>query len=248
MINFFRKIRHRFLTTGRTTKYLTYAMGEIVLVVIGILIALGINNANEDRKEQKVEQQLITRLHNEYQENKSLLIERTNVMHQSKDASLRIMGLMNNDLSQVETTTIDSLVFYTIEYAPYTPLSTTWTEITQMGKLDLISNQKLRDLLGQWAIQYNKHQGTFRVFEKWVEEGILPYLSKRIALKNVDRFGLLQWKEVSEFESDYSTVLKDREFENIIDNHLYPHGLMINEYQNLESIIDEIIQITEGDP
>ena len=43
MIKFFRKIRRKLLSEGKTGKYLKYAIGEIVLVVIGILIALGIN-------------------------------------------------------------------------------------------------------------------------------------------------------------------------------------------------------------
>ncbi|MEJ2113044.1 MAG: DUF6090 family protein [Flavobacteriaceae bacterium] len=51
MIKFFRKIRQKLLSEGKTRKYLLYAIGEIVLVVIGILIALQINNWNEDRKE-----------------------------------------------------------------------------------------------------------------------------------------------------------------------------------------------------
>lgn len=51
MIKFFRKIRKNLLAEGKTTKYLTYAVGEIVLVVIGILIALSINNWNENRKD-----------------------------------------------------------------------------------------------------------------------------------------------------------------------------------------------------
>ncbi len=50
MIKFFRKIRQDLLSKGKTGKYLKYAIGEIVLVVIGILIALQINNANENRK------------------------------------------------------------------------------------------------------------------------------------------------------------------------------------------------------
>jgi hypothetical protein len=66
MIKFFRNTRIRLLThdtsdegrrdlliEGNTTKYLKYAIGEIVLVVIGILIALSINNWNEKRKENK---------------------------------------------------------------------------------------------------------------------------------------------------------------------------------------------------
>lgn len=50
MIKFFRKIRKNLLSEGKTGKYLKYAVGEIVLVVIGILIALQINNWNENRK------------------------------------------------------------------------------------------------------------------------------------------------------------------------------------------------------
>lgn len=52
MIKFFRKIRQKLLSEGKTGKYLKYALGEIILVVIGILIALQINNWNENRKVQ----------------------------------------------------------------------------------------------------------------------------------------------------------------------------------------------------
>lgn len=51
MIKFFRKIRQKLLSKGNTGKYLKYAIGEIILVVIGILIALQINNWNEGVKE-----------------------------------------------------------------------------------------------------------------------------------------------------------------------------------------------------
>lgn len=50
MIKFFRNIRQNLLSEGKTGRYLKYAFGEIILVVIGILIALQINNWNENRK------------------------------------------------------------------------------------------------------------------------------------------------------------------------------------------------------
>ena len=56
MIKFFRKIRQNLLLENKTAKYFKYAIGEIVLVVIGILIALQINNWNEWDKESKKEQ------------------------------------------------------------------------------------------------------------------------------------------------------------------------------------------------
>ena len=49
MIKFFRKIRKNLLNEGKATKYFKYAIGEIILVVIGILIALRINNWNETK-------------------------------------------------------------------------------------------------------------------------------------------------------------------------------------------------------
>lgn len=50
MVQFFRNIRRRLIESGRVRRYLAYASGEILLVVIGILIAMQINNWNEDRK------------------------------------------------------------------------------------------------------------------------------------------------------------------------------------------------------
>ena len=51
MLNFFRKIRKQLAAENQLMKYSRYAIGEIVLVVIGILIALQINNANQERKD-----------------------------------------------------------------------------------------------------------------------------------------------------------------------------------------------------
>lgn len=62
MFKFFRKIRQRLLTENRFTKYLIYAIGEIVLVVIGILIALQINNWSEHKKERVKEKKILKEL------------------------------------------------------------------------------------------------------------------------------------------------------------------------------------------
>ena len=59
MISFFRKIRQKLLSQNRVTRYLVYALGEILLVVIGILIALQVNNWNEGRKEKARERELL---------------------------------------------------------------------------------------------------------------------------------------------------------------------------------------------
>ncbi|WP_190808324.1 DUF6090 family protein [Flagellimonas sp. S3867] len=59
MINFFRKIRKRLLSENRISKYLLYAFGEIILVVIGILIALQINNWNQNQLDRNFEKTML---------------------------------------------------------------------------------------------------------------------------------------------------------------------------------------------
>ncbi|MGB5269500.1 MAG: DUF6090 family protein, partial [Eudoraea sp.] len=69
MIKFFRKIRQRLVSENKFSKYLIYAFGEIILVVIGILIALQINNWNEERKDRRLEKEYIARLKGEMLKN-----------------------------------------------------------------------------------------------------------------------------------------------------------------------------------
>ena len=71
MIKIFRKIRQKLLSENKFRKYLTYAIGEIILVVIGILIALQINNWNESRKENKLAKNYYNRLLSDLKADKS---------------------------------------------------------------------------------------------------------------------------------------------------------------------------------
>ena len=77
MIKFFRRIRQRLLTENKFSKYLLYAIGEIILVVIGILIALSINNWNEDRKESLIEKNYLRRLLADLENDYKSLFQRT---------------------------------------------------------------------------------------------------------------------------------------------------------------------------
>ena len=62
MIRLFKKIRHQLLSEDRYSVYLLYASGEIVLVIVGILFALQIDNWNENRNIRKTEQLLLSNL------------------------------------------------------------------------------------------------------------------------------------------------------------------------------------------
>jgi hypothetical protein len=76
MIKFFRKIRYNLIEQNKTGKYLKYAIGEIILVVIGILIALSINNWNEDKKNKAKTESLLTALTNDLKQDTLIIHER----------------------------------------------------------------------------------------------------------------------------------------------------------------------------
>jgi hypothetical protein len=79
MIKFFRKIRQRLLTQNKFSKYLLYAIGEIVLVIIGILIALSINNWNENNKLEELKQVYYQQLLIDLNKDKEYIIEKINL-------------------------------------------------------------------------------------------------------------------------------------------------------------------------
>lgn len=80
MIKFFRKIRHNLLAEGKTGRYIKYAIGEIILVMIGILLALQVNNWNENRKAIIQEKALLFNL------TANLYIDKTRFTYNLKEA------------------------------------------------------------------------------------------------------------------------------------------------------------------
>jgi len=73
MLKFFRTIRKKLIDQGNIQKYLLYAVGEILLVVIGILIALQVNNWNDDRKLVEKRVKLIQSIESDFETNRARL-------------------------------------------------------------------------------------------------------------------------------------------------------------------------------
>jgi hypothetical protein len=141
MIKFFRKIRQNLLMENKTGKYFKYAIGEIVLVVIGILIALQINNWNENRKAKIIEIVLLENLKNDL--TLDTLDINFNIKYHSSfiNEEKKLLNFLTSDLEHPETT---------IDYntALTTPLLIVLHESTfanlQNNDIGILTNNKLR--------------------------------------------------------------------------------------------------------
>ena len=92
MIKFFRKIRYNLMSENKAGKYFKYAIGEILLVVIGILIALQINNWNEGRKAVQQEIKILSELKNDLETNLSEIEESYETTNNRQNASSIILN------------------------------------------------------------------------------------------------------------------------------------------------------------
>ena len=151
MIRLFRNIRKQLAMENNTSKYLKYAIGEIVLVVIGILIALQINNWNERRNDRIEEQKFLTRFEAEITTNIESI---SNSIMLNKNRMQRAEFLMKTIDSPELVENSPSYFIRSIEHAGYTfyPVisDNTFQEIKSSGKLSLIINEKIRSSLQQY--------------------------------------------------------------------------------------------------
>ena len=93
MLKFFRKIRQQLLEAGQTKNYLLYAIGEIFLVVIGILIALQINNWNQDKKDRENEAYVLTEIINNLQEDAAQIKDIIQARQQAEKSINRMLDI-----------------------------------------------------------------------------------------------------------------------------------------------------------
>ena len=151
MIKLFRNIRQNLLMENKTGKYFKYAIGEIILVVIGILIALQLNNLNEIYKVKDTEVIYLNALHDEFSNN---LKEVERVMKLNKRGLEMAHGLLSKmgaDDPNFTEKVFDSLMYRTIlSEIQYRPSPGTLIELVNSGKLSIISNRELRQNLASW--------------------------------------------------------------------------------------------------
>ncbi|NJB72033.1 hypothetical protein GGR42_002524 [Saonia flava] len=245
MIKFFRKIRQKMLTENKFGKYLTYAVGEIILVVIGILIALSINNWNQERQLQNEEKVILKNIHTEFLENKNALKLGLEENNQGCKASITLLNLVGQNREYIQQHNLDSLMYVMLETGSFRPSENTISDLLQSGKLQLLQNDDLKNLLYKWTRNLKKTDVSFNRIELKIDNELVPYLSEHYSMKDIDLYGKLEWKNKTLLTIDKLYIFEDIQFENIMDDYLYRVKSAGDNLEELVIIIDDIIKETE---
>jgi len=210
MIKFFRKIRQKLLTENKFSKYLVYAIGEIVLVVIGILIALSINNWNEKRKDNNLKQTFLLKLKSNLQDDISNFkkLSETNERHLIHiDSALTIL----NNHESYNTMDLQRHLYILNRSSRFNTNRIAFDNLLSIGKVNIIENDSITEMLFSYYIKVQK-------VKEAITEGLDSY--------NRNTFG----PALFEFDFMSSSKFKTKELSEYIESPFFINSL---EYKKL---------------
>ena len=243
MIKFFRHIRQNQIMKNQTGKYLKYAIGEIILVVIGILIALSINNWNESRKELKAEKATINNLKLEFQKNTIELDDNIETTQDIINAGQVLLANIGPNYEYGTLKNVDSLISMTPRMSIWDPSLYTLSDIKNSGKLSNLSNEELKLELISWESFYSnlKDWSDFHV-----ERGnaYFDFLMENAINRNLNNSGPIQLG-MSKFNDSNEKLLKMQSFESILSHRVTHNMFMLNYYTEAKDRLHKIIGLSK---
>jgi hypothetical protein len=234
MIKFFRQIRQSLIMENKTGKYFKYAIGEIILVVIGILIALQINNWNENRKEAIVEKKILKSLYNDIDSD----IANMQSMMINDSILISLNKQLINILKDKNSTYHDSMdiMFGCINrYDVFFPQKSAYESLKSQG-LDILKNDSLKlKVVNLYDYQYGLI-GEVMDLKKQIYISTNPIFNKHLSYNNTS-VQILNLDAKAKKPNNFNTLKTDKEFFNNL-THLYMEQK--NFYNYSEIILEEI--------
>ncbi len=227
------------MSEKKTGKYFKYAIGEIILVVIGILIALSINNWNEDRKIENSKQVLIASLIEDF-EYTSVDINNDELPY-LKSLLDNIKKFQELTKSKSQLVSVDSLRVLAIAYSRvnyFNPNLTTYNEAVSSGKIGLLKNKELMNQFSR-LMQYQK------VYNRAEDQSISSYYNGAFwELRKTIEPELLYGNTKSNVTyEDYQKMINSKLTVATFKNHQSLNREMHNTLRKISEIIDKILEL-----
>ncbi|NQU35956.1 MAG: hypothetical protein HQ521_22225 [Bacteroidetes bacterium] len=216
----FRIISQRLLSENKFSKYLLYAIGEIILVVIGILIALQVNNWNQSKILSKQGTVLIENLKTEFKVNLENLKEvktKNNLLYNSTNFLTKLIG---EEDSIIQKHNVDSLIYNAILITDFQPNQFVLSQIKSGDKLDIIKSVKIKILLYEWDKALNVKTEAFNMLNTYFMNALIPFLDQNTSIRNADYYGNFEWSTKTPLIYNKTKVFQMLEFDNKLENYI----------------------------
>ena len=205
MTNYFHKIRQRLLSENKFSKYLIYAIGEIILVVIGILIALSINNWNDEKKSLQRQRDLLTQMKNNLEDN-IVQFKRVEKSYENKRESIKIVITHMQNKEKLQDSISD--YFWSPFRSGPPNLTMSAYETFKSNGLDIIKSDSIREKI------INHYEVIYGGYNKTIEQGLNTWESVMIAPYYSQNFSIINDKFVT--PNNYEFLFSDQQFNNIL--------------------------------
>ena len=222
MIKFFRIIRQNLLNKGKTSRYFKYAIGEIVLVVIGILIALQINDWNQQRLDRRIENKYLRSIVDEIKVNKQLNQRLVWDRMDKKIAGLKkAKAYAENRLEVKKPNKFINAVSYAGVFSGGYDMGDAYVydELVNTGNMKLLSDDNLKKAIIDYfsnQIAYEKrlnvHAGNFLSFINNIRPFDFEHpaeLSEYDQAEAMEAFKTTEFRKIVDAELTYTYILRD---------------------------------------
>lgn len=229
MIKYFSKIRQKLIAEGKLLNYLKYAIGEILLVVIGILLALQINNWNESRKHKIAESEFLTGIKSDISDDKTFI---EFVLNRIKP-KIEVYNQLNKDLQldyMENKMEIDSLlgIYLFVGQRTFYPITGSFQSAVAGNEINTYKNKLLiRSIIKLYNSTYPRIiENGQDLDDRWAQ------ISQKYSHeRRIGRFDQLN-------DPAFSLILDDIHF-HFVQLQWY-HEALINSIEEIDSIIDKI--------
>lgn len=224
MLHLFRRYRKHLMEQNHVRRYLLYALGEILLVVIGILIALQIDTWNETNKQQQASRDFITRLQKEVQKNIRYTEAEIKTEESQIHAARTILSFFNTPEETRPPTALDSLIYIILSNNTLEIVSGTLNEGFNTGNIAIITPDSLRSALYNLPSIIEEIRKQEEIDREDVNGHFTNFLYGNYNYRKMDnRFS--PYKGIigpTRFISyDNRKLLESQTFENLVDNRYW---------------------------
>lgn len=257
MLTFFRRIRKGLLGTGKTRKYLVYAVGEILLVMIGILLALQVNNWNEERIGKLSVKSHCQEVYSSLLADSTQLNSIINQFNSTNELSLYLWDFLNENLNEIDTGKLKTALLRAGQHISISPSVTAsitaYENLVSSGAIHFIQNENLKRKLGDYYRQESQQEVNEVQRTRYANayyDVRFNHIDPMMLRNHLNQELNLDWETVNAlryYSIDWESLKRDRDFKRILGMSLSQRPIEKTRLEGKVISLNELMELLKSE-